>query len=207
MVIDLTEEDSQSKQDDAVRARVLRHRAMVIAQGTIIPAVLETPIDSTVPGPARAIVSRDIHGSDGSRVLIPKGSRLYGAYQSETHVGQARALVTWNDIVTPDGISVRLTSPAADSRGETGIPGRVDNHILPRVGAAVLQTALTVGAEIAARPGPGSVVVGAPVLGLSQGGESLIPTPPGPTIVVPQGADISALVAHDLDFSGSLPRQ
>lgn len=207
MVVDLTEVDDQGKQDDAARARVMRHRAMIIPQGTIIPAVLETPIDSTAPGPARAIVSRDIYGFDGSRVLIPKGSRLYGEYQSETHAGQARAMVNWTSLVTPQGISIRLGSPAADSRGEPGVPGRVNNHALARLSAAVLQTALVVGGEIAARPAPGSVVIGAPVQNISQSAETLIPTPPGPTITVPQGADISVLVARDLDFSGSLPRE
>ena len=69
------------------RAGVLANRATTVAQGTLIPAVLETALDSTRPGLARAIVSRDVRGFDGSRVLIPRGSRLIGEYRSR---GRAR---------------------------------------------------------------------------------------------------------------------
>ena len=51
--------------------------------GTLIPAVLETPIDTSRPGFARAIVTRDARGIDGQRVIVPRGSRLIGEYQSD----------------------------------------------------------------------------------------------------------------------------
>src|SRR6185295_13567797 len=45
-----------------------------IIVGTIIPAVLETALNTDLPGNARAIVSRDVRSFDGSAVLIPRGS-------------------------------------------------------------------------------------------------------------------------------------
>ncbi|MEI9902967.1 MAG: TrbI/VirB10 family protein [Asticcacaulis sp.] len=53
----------------------------VVPQGAVIPAVLETAINSDLPGYTRAIVSQDIRSFDGSTVLIPRGSRLVGPVQ------------------------------------------------------------------------------------------------------------------------------
>lgn len=208
MVIDRTVPDDQAPTEDSTaHATVLHHRSLIVGQGTIIPAVLETPIDSTAPGPVRAITATDTRGFDGSRVLIPRGSRLYGQYQAGTQTGQARVMVTWTNLVRPDGISIRLSSPASDSRGEPGIPGLVNNHLFARLGSAAVETALVIGADLASRPGDGSVVVQAPVQGVSSAGAALIPSPPNPTITVKEGADISVFVSRDLDFSGALPAQ
>ena len=59
----------------AARATVMHNRATTVAQGTLIPAVLESALDSTRPGPARALVQRDVRSFDGATVLIPRGSR------------------------------------------------------------------------------------------------------------------------------------
>ena len=53
-----------------VRAGVFANRSVTVPQGTLIPAVLETAFDSTRPGFARAVVSRDVRGFDGSRIQI-----------------------------------------------------------------------------------------------------------------------------------------
>jgi len=42
--------------------------------------VLETAINSDLPGYTRAIVSRDIRSFDGTNILVPRGSRLIGQY-------------------------------------------------------------------------------------------------------------------------------
>jgi type IV secretion system protein VirB10 len=207
LVIDLTEGADTQKASDQAHATVMRHKAMIIPQGTIIPAVLETAINSSVPGMVRAITSRDAMGFDGSRILIPRGSRLFGEYQSNIQAGQSRVLVTWTNLVRPDGVSVKLSSPASDANGGFGVPGAVNNHILARFTSAVLQSALAVGVNMAYRPGAGAVIIGAPIQAASSAGSALIPAAQiGPTITVKEGADIAVLVARDLDFSGALPR-
>lgn len=207
LVIDLTQPAGTGQTDEA-HATVMRHKSMIIPQGTIIPAVLETPINSSVPGMARAITSRDTSGFDGSRVLIPKGSRLFGDYQSNVQAGQSRVLVTWSTLVRPDGVSIKLASPASDANGGFGIPGKVNNHILARFTSALLQSALQVGVNYYSyRAGAAAVIVGAPIQTATTAGGGLIPTAQaGPTITVKEGADIAVLVARDLDFSGALPR-
>lgn len=207
LVIDLTEADGDpAKGAEAAHATVMRHKAMIVPEGVVIPAVLETPINSTAPGPVRAITSRDISGFDGSRVLIPRGSRLLGEYQANVQAGQTRVLVTWTSLVRPDGVSVRLGSPASDPKGGIGVPGAVNNHILARFGSAVLQSALAVGVNLAYRPAAGAVILGAPVQAASSAGPLFPDAQAGPTITAKEGADIGVFVARDLDFSGTLPR-
>ena len=64
------------------RAEVIVNPANTVIQGTMIQAVLETAIDSSLAGQVRAMVSEDVHAYDGSRILIPRGARLIGRYQS-----------------------------------------------------------------------------------------------------------------------------
>lgn len=209
LVIDNSVDAGQAQplEDAAVRAAVLHHKATIVPQGTLILAVLETPIDSSQAGSARAITSTDTRGFDGTRVLIPRGSRLVGEYHSDTQAGQTRVLVTWTKLSRPDGVSVRLASPGADAKGEPGIPGAVNNHALARVGGMVLQSAFTVGADLASRAGSGSVIVQAPAQVVGGAGPALSPIgDEKPTITVKQGAEIAVFVAHNLDFSGALPR-
>jgi len=196
------------KDDPTVHATVMRHHSMIIPQGAVIPAVLETPINSSMPGLVRAITSKDTRGFDGALVLIPKGSRLFGEYQSDAKAGQSRVMVNWSNLVRPDGVSIRLNSPAGDRSGGTGIPGKVNDHFLARFTSAVLQSALTVGPYLAYQPAAGSVLVNAPITTAATPATTLIPTAQAaPTITVKEGADIAVVVAHDLDFSGALPRQ
>lgn len=169
-----------------------------IVQGTLINAVLETALDSTRPGQARALVTKDVMAFDGNRVLIPRGSRIFGTYQSEVNPGQKRVLIQWVRLLTPEGISVNLNSPSADPLGRAGLRGKVDNHTLRRIGDALL----------------GSVVeLGGIALGRELGGTSVVVLPSAsqaapqtrghiqPTIEVEQGTRVSVFVAVDLDFS------
>lgn len=191
--------------DDAVRATVIRNRRSLIAQGTLISAVLETPLNSDRPGFARALVSRDALSFDGSRVLIPRGSRIIGEFKADANPDQRRVLVTWTRLIRPDGVAIRIGSPAADTLGGSGIAGRVNTHFFERFANAVLQSALTIGVELAARRGSGSVFVGLPGQ-VGQVGQSLLPNvAPRTTIKVREGAEIAIFVARDLDFSGTPP--
>lgn len=185
----------------AVHSSPLLRRAATVPEGTLIPAVLETALDSSRPGFARAIVSQDITGFDGSRVLIPRGSRLFGTYQTELGAGQNRATVQWTRLVRPDGITIALDSPAADPRGRAGLAGRVNNRYLERFVGALLQTTMNVGANLAGRGlGDGALIVALP--GSTQGGAAA-PSENAirPTLRVEAGTRVSVLVARDLEFS------
>jgi type IV secretion system protein VirB10 len=187
------------------RAGAFANRSTTVAQGTLIPAVLETALDSTRPGLARANVSRDVRGFDGSRVLIPRGSRLIGEYRSEVARGQRRALVTWLRLIRPDGMTIAIGSPAADPLGRGGIRAKVNNHFFERFAGAILQSALDIGVNLASRSGNGTTIV---LPGTAQAAVQVIqPAQVTPTLKVKPGTSISVFAARDLDFSGAENRR
>lgn len=192
--------------DTPARATAIRNQTDVMPVGTIIPAVLETPVDSARPGLVRALVSRDTAGFDGRRVLVPRGSRLIGEYQSDVGGGQNRVLITWTRLIRPDGISIRLGSPASDPLGGAGVPGQVHTFFLERFAGAVLQSALQIGVNLASRPSNGSVIVGIQGAPVNVVGQQLQSTNDyRPKITVKQGTKLNVFVARDLDFAGVGP--
>ena len=182
------------------QARPLADPAFTVVEGTIIPAVLETALDSTRAGPVRAIVSRDVRGFDGSRILVPRGSRLIGEYQADLSPGQARAMVSWTRLIRPDGVTVELRAPATDALGRAGVPGRVNNHTMRRIGDALLQTLVSAGSGFSQRAAPAVVVVPG---GAQPSAPVMVRDPSAiqPTLTVAQGARVSVFVSQDLDFS------
>ena len=197
--------DAAGAGDDAVRATMIRNRASIIPQGAIIAAVLETPLNSDRPGLARAIVSQDARSFDGSRVLIPRGSRLIGEFKADTSAGLRRVLVTWTRVIRPDGVAIRIGSPVTDALGGAGAPGKVNTHFFERFASAVLQSALTIGVNVASQASisNGSVLIGLPAQA-AQVGQQLVPVSNrAPTVKVKEGAQVAVFVARDLDFGGT----
>jgi type IV secretion system protein VirB10 len=188
------------------RAGVLANRATTVAQGALIPAVLETALDSTRAGFARAVVSRDVRGFDGSKVLIPRGSRLIGEYRADVAPGQHRALVIWTRLIRPDGVTIAIGSPAGDPLGRGGIRANVNSHFFERFAGAILQSGLNIGANLASTAGSGTVVV-LPGQVAGNLGQIIQPQQITPTLTVRQGTSISIFVARDLDFTGVEGRQ
>jgi type IV secretion system protein VirB10 len=183
---------------ETVSATAMENPSTTISQGTLIPAVLETAIDTDLPGYVRAVVSRDIKAFDGSNVLIPRSSRLIGQYKSGLQAGQQRAYVIWTRLIRPDGASIALGSPATDYAGRSGLEGKVDGHFLKRFGSAML---LSVVGGLGAIGSSGSSVV------LSTGGQSAASVAASrdaqipPTVRVRQGEPIRVFTARDLDFT------
>lgn len=186
---------------ERVSAGRLANPTLTVPKGTVIAAVLETALDSSRAGAARAIVSRDVGGFDGTRVLIPRGSRLYGEYSADVTSGQKRALVRWQRLTRPDGVIIDLDSPSADPLGRAGIAGKVDSHFFARFGSAILQSALDIGVGLATRSvADDTVIVGLPGSTqqiTSQTQQAQVQ----PTLRVRQGTSVSVFVARDLDFS------
>jgi type IV secretion system protein VirB10 len=186
-----------------MRASVFANRSMTVPQGYLIPAVLETGFDSTKPGFARAIVSRDVRGFDGKNILIPRGSRLVGEYQSTTSRGQNRALITWTRLIRPDGMTITLDSPAVDTMGRGGVAASVNTHFFARFGDALLQSTMDLGRAFAGRAITGPVVVLPGSTATTAAPAIATGTSYEPTLKVPPGRSISVFVAHDLDFSAA----
>lgn len=195
---DTPQRGASAAETGRVRAGVLANRGTTVVQGSLIPAVLETPLDSSRPGFSRAVVSRDVRGFDGSRILIPRGSRLIGEYRSEATQGQKRAFITWTRLIRPDGATIQLNSPSGDPLGRGGIKAKVNSHFFSRFGEAILQSVLDIGVNAAASATNSPVVI----LPGGTGAQRPQPTTIAPTLKVAQGTSISVFVARDLDFSG-----
>lgn len=110
----------------------------LVAQGTMIRGVLETAVQSDLPGMVRAVVTENVWSFDGRRVLIPAGSRLVGEYKSGIAQGQTRVFVVWTRMLRSDGVSVQLGSNGTDDLGRAGNAGFVDNHYVERFGSAIM---------------------------------------------------------------------
>lgn len=132
----------QNAERDVSRARAVKHDRIdaLVPQGFMIRGVLETAIQSDLPGNVRATTSEDVWSFDGRRILIPKGTMLTGEYRSGLSRGQSRVFVVWTRMLRADGVSLMLGSLGTDGLGRSGLTGDVDTHFLQRFGNAALLT-------------------------------------------------------------------
>jgi len=129
----------------------------VLQRGTIIPAATYTSIDSTVPGIVTAQVRQDVYDSTHRYLLIPRGSRLVGAYASGMTNGQARLFVGFDSIKLPNGHTIELGSmPGVDLQGVAGLGGKVDFHTARLFGNVVLLSILDSATQLVQSRGSGS---------------------------------------------------
>ncbi|MEM9312077.1 MAG: TrbI/VirB10 family protein [Pseudomonadota bacterium] len=174
------------------QATRLTNPSTTVTKGTLIPAILETAINTDVPGYVRAVVSQDVRSFDGTKVLIPRSSRLIGQYQSGVQQGQKRAYVIWEEVITPEGVVVRIGSPAVEFDGTTGLEGKVNSHFFKRFGSAMLLS--VIGGLGASLSGGTSVILG--------GAQTAIPDADiSPTIRVGMGEPVRVFASRNLDFS------
>jgi type IV secretion system protein VirB10 len=187
----------------SARAQVLPTRRFLLAKGAFIDCTLETAIDSTLPGMTTCITATDTFSSDGTVVLLERGTKLIGETRGQVQQGVARVFVLWTEARTPTGIVVPLDSPGADELGRSGLPGEVSRHFWDRFGAAILISTL-------------DGAVQAAVQSASRGGGAVIYNPSNsesvvtdvlrssvnipPTVTKRNGERIQVFVARDLDF-------
>ncbi len=187
------------------QAVVIANPDRTVIQGTVIQAAMETAIDSSLPGAIRAVVSEDVHSYDGSRVLIPRGSKLIGRYNSQVEPTQRRLMVAWDRIITPDGQSVTISAYGADELGRSGTTGRIDRRLGTRFGSAALVSLISalpsaaaasvddpLAADLAEELGEGAEDAAGSVL------DQYLSVPP--TIYIDQGARITVMVDRDLEL-------
>lgn len=190
-----------SRDAKEVRASHLGDLSTTIVQGEVIPAVLDTALNSDIPGYARATVTRDVRGFDGSRILAPRGSRLIGQYRSGVALGQSRAFLIWTRLIRPDGASIELAAPATDGLGRGGLTGDVDHHFLERFGGGILLSLLNIGANAITDSSDTNIVIASSQSGQGMGAAMNPSAAIGPTVNVPQGTPVRVFVNQDLDFS------
>jgi type IV secretion system protein VirB10 len=192
-----------SNGDASARAERMTNQSFTVAEGSVIPAVLETAIHSDLPGYVRAVVSRDVHSFDGANVLVPRGSRLVGQYRAGVALGQSRAFVIWTRLIRPDGVSIELGAPGTDALGRGGLEGRVDRHFLQRFGGAILLSLISAGSALATDSSDTQVIIASGAGAANSAASTALQSDLNiaPTVEVAQGAPIRVFVTRDLDFS------
>lgn len=180
-------------------------RKLLQAQ-TVIPAALLTAVNSDLPGPIAAQVTRNVYDSlTGRTVLIPQGAKLLGTYDAQVAFGQRRVLLVWERVIFPDGRSLQLDRLiGADAAGRSGLTDKVDAHWSAMGKAALLSSLLGVGSEL------GSDDDGELTRALRQGvqdtvnqtGQQVVrrQLDVQPTLTLRAGLALSVLVTRDIVF-------
>ncbi|SHG54834.1 Type IV secretory pathway, VirB10 components [Fodinibius roseus] len=122
-----------------------------LLEGTLIPATLQTSINSDLPGNIKAIVTRDVYDSIKQEHLIyPRGSTLIGLYDESVVLNQSKLLISWGRIIFPDGRSMRLPDlNTHDKQGESGLSGKVNRHFWKIFGQSALISLIGAGTAVA----------------------------------------------------------
>jgi len=188
------------------KAVQLHNLPALIPQGTIISGVLETTIQSDLPGMVRAVVARNVYSFDGSSLLIPKGARLIGNYHSGLVRGQSRVFVIWSRLIRGDGVSINIDSQGADTLGRAGLKGYTDTHFFERFGSSVLlsliDSSLQAGVRSVGNANTASVALSTGD-DFSKSAEIALKNSVAipPPVHIDQGTRINVFVGQDLDFS------
>ena len=191
----------------ATKAKLMGDRTLLLPKGTYIDCVLETKLDTTVPGMTSCVIPRNIYSANGKVLLVERGSKAIGEYKGAVENGLNRIFVLWTQIQTPNGVKVALDSPGTDSLGGSGLSGDVDFHWWARFGNALLFSLIQDGFDFAiskstegsdgvnyyqnSEDGMSDIIQEA----MRQSGN--IP----PTLTKNQGERIGIFVARDIDFS------
>lgn len=195
-------------------AQPLIHANVLMLRGTYIRCVLETHIVSDIPGFTSCVVTEPVYSVNGKRLLLPKGSKVLGKYDTEPN--GPRIAVIWDRIVTPTGIDVSMASPGVDNLGGAGHPGYLDAHWGQRIGSALMVSLFADAFKYAAaQNGPGTTTVSNGGLAVQSpyesytaqtlqnlAGQAVRRGANRPdTVTINQGTVVNVYVAKDVDFS------
>jgi type IV secretion system protein VirB10 len=191
-----------------VSARQLTDPNLTITQGSFLDCNLITAINSTQPGMTSCVLARNIYSTNGRVLLLERGSRLVGQYQSgQLRQGMDRIFVLWTRAETPNGVVVNLDSPSTDALGRSGVDGKIDNHFWARFGSALLVSVVSDASRAAAasqqKDNSGSTINFTNTAGSANDAAAIIVQNSvniPPTLDKAQGSHIGIFVARDLYF-------
>lgn len=203
----------------AANAQTLRNPDTLLVRGTFIRCVLETRIITDIPGFTSCIVTEPVYSINGRKLLLPKGSKVLGAY--DTDANGPRVAVIWDRIITPNGFNVTMKSPGVDGLGSAGHPGKYDAHWPARMASALMISLVADAFKYAAAEhGPtqnevstSGVIVQSPYESVTAktmerlANQALTKSMNRPaTVTINQGTVLNVYVAQDVDFAYVLPR-
>lgn len=198
-------------------AQPLNNPNTLLLRGTYIRCVLESRIITDVPGFTSCIVTEPVYSVNGRRLLLPRGSKVMGRYQSDAIIGE-RAAIVWDRITTPNGLDVNMSSPGVDMLGAAGNEGHYSAHWGQRISSALMISLLSDAFKyVGAKNGPpstsfeGGVAIQNPYESstartmerlANMALERSMARPP--TVTINQGTLLNVYVAQDVDFAAVL---
>lgn len=199
----------QATQMASARGYQLRDPSLTLTQGSFIDCTLITAINSAQPGMTSCVLSRNVFSTNGRTLLLERGSRLVGQYQSgQLRPGMKRIFVLWTRAETPHGVLIDLDSPGTDSLGRSGIEGKVNTHFWERFGSAMLVSVVddvvTAALQSQQQSSDGGTSISFNSTGQATKGaaavivENTVNIPP--TVDIAQGARVGVFVSRDLYF-------
>ncbi|MBB71492.1 MAG: hypothetical protein CMF50_03755 [Legionellales bacterium] len=198
-----------SHDNRGVTARPMAGAESSIAMGELLHGVLETAINSDIPGQVRAVLTEPVFSYTGSQPLMQAGTRLVGEYANHVVRGQSRVMVVWHRAILPDGITVSLDSSGTDAIGRAGQGAdKVDTHFMARFGEASLLSIISAGAanvgvsshdQYNSASNYRSAIADSFSDSANTALEDSLPTQA--TLHIHQGARINVFVAKDINFS------
>jgi type IV secretion system protein VirB10 len=114
--------------------------------GSIIPAVLETAVNTDLPGNIIARTTSNVYDSrTGKLLLIPQGTLLVAKYNSSVSYAQKRVQIVWNTLIRPDGFKLELENMnAVDRKGRSGSEAEYHENWFEYLKAAGLITMFSI---------------------------------------------------------------
>jgi len=215
-----SEEPGQASDSTPILVSPHPASAYTITSGTVLYGTLETGINSDLPGSVLGRIAQDVKDSvTQTYVLIPQGSKLIGSYDRD-HITpqQDRLLVTWRQIVFPNGGEIQLPDMlGTDQAGYSGFEDQVDHHYAKVWTPALLMSAISAGMMMSQPPQYAGGTNGANYMSPGQmaamgAGRELGQVAIGhlgtttaetrPTIQIRPGYNVRVMVTRDLVFSG-----
>lgn len=179
---------------------------LILLEGSVMTAALETGIHTGRPGPVRARIVRPVRDSKRlEEVLIPAGTQLIGAMEGTLAGEEPRALIVWNRMIFPNGEARDLPGlPALDQSGEGGLQDKVKHHRIQRFGSVAMLALVGSATSVATATTAGSLVGGSLALELSRTASTQLERGKRrmPTLVLRPGYQFLVYVSRDMTFAG-----
>lgn len=206
----LSETAKYGKTHEVARGYTPPSRFMLL-QGAVLNAVLETALNTDLPGDVKARVMMDVYDSiNGTNLLVPKGTLLVGKYNSDIRPGQERINVAFQRMILPNGVSVDMPADQGTmGDGSTGIAGDLNNHYFAMLGVSVLTGLGAYVTQMQQYAGSGTTINTGNYAGMNAAGQIFTDMDQAvisrnatikPTITVPQGTRLAISITQDIEL-------
>jgi len=141
--------DYKKQKEEKIYASFPVDLSRTLTEDKFIPAVLINEINSELASDkVLAQIETDIYSAHGRHILIPKGSKAIGKYVPLQKQGDSRLQISWERIITPDGINIKINTETADQQGSSGMNGEVDKRLIDKYGMALLFSSISAVAQL-----------------------------------------------------------